>query len=170
MMKMQNKSLWKILAILVVLFMVASSAMPCIAVDDSTNNTSHRLGKLPLYDATIHVHHLQQSDHEIRIGYQPSTHQIAAMLAADKGWWGEDLSKFGIENVDMKVFPSGPPEMTAMLAGDLDVAYVGAAPPIAALYEGLDAKIVAGVQTQGSALVIRPELVAEYEGPASVKG
>lgn len=106
----------------------------------------------------------------ITIGYQPSTHQIAAMLAEDKGWWKEDLSTFGIENVDMKVFPSGPPEMTAMLAGDLDVAYVGVAPPIAALYEGLDAKIVAGVQTQGSALVIRPELVDEYEGPASLKG
>ena len=106
----------------------------------------------------------------ITIGYQPSTHQIAAMIAEDKGWWKADLSTFGIENVDMKVFPSGPPEMTAMLAGDLDVAYVGVAPPIAALYEGLDAKIVAGVQTQGSALVIRPELVAEYEGPASLKG
>ena len=106
----------------------------------------------------------------LTIGYQPSTHQIAAMLAEDKGWWKEDLSTFGIENIDMKVFPSGPPEMTAMLAGDLDVAYVGVAPPIAALYEGLDAKIVAGVQTQGSALVIRPELVAEYEGPSSLKG
>jgi len=106
----------------------------------------------------------------LTIGYQPSTHQIAAMLAEDKGWWKADLSTFGIDTVDMKVFPSGPPEMTAMLAGDLDVAYVGVAPPIAALYEGLDAKIVAGVQTQGSALVIRPELVDEYEGPASLKG
>jgi len=106
----------------------------------------------------------------ITIGYQPSTHQIAAMIAADKGWWEADLSTFGIDTVDMKVFPSGPPEMTAMLSGDLDVAYVGVAPPIAALYEGLDAKIVAGAQTQGSALVIRPDLAAEYEGPASLKG
>jgi hypothetical protein len=38
------------------------------------------------------------------------------------------------------------------------------------MYEGLDAKIVAGVQTQGSALVVLPELVAEYEGPISLKG
>ncbi len=106
----------------------------------------------------------------ITIGYQPSTHQIAAMIADDKGWWKADLSSFGIDTVDMKVFPSGPPEMTAMLAGALDIAYVGVAPPIAALYEGLDAKIVAGAQTQGSALVIRPDLAAEYEGPASLKG
>jgi NitT/TauT family transport system substrate-binding protein len=106
----------------------------------------------------------------IHIGYQPSTHQLAAMVADDKGWWEEDLREFGVEEVVMKEFPSGPPEMHAMIAGDLDVAYVGATPPIAAMYEGLDAKIVAGVQTQGSALVIRPELVEEYEGPQSLKG
>ncbi|MEA2076010.1 MAG: ABC transporter substrate-binding protein [Euryarchaeota archaeon] len=106
----------------------------------------------------------------INIGYQPSTHQIAAMLASEKGWWEEDLAQFGVEKVTMKEFPSGPPEMHAMIAGDLDVAYVGVAPPIAALYEGLDAKIVAGVQTQGSALVVRPELADEYKGPQSLKG
>ncbi len=106
----------------------------------------------------------------LNIGYQPSTHQIAAMLASEKGWWGEDLAQFGIEKVTMKEFPSGPPEMHAMLAGDLDVAYVGVSPPIAAMYEGLDAKIVAGVQTQGSAIVIRPEFADEYEGPLSLKG
>ena len=106
----------------------------------------------------------------LNIGYQPSTHQIAAMLASEKGWWEADLAQFGIEKVTMKEFPSGPPEMHAMIAGDLDVAYVGVSPPIAALYEGLDAKIVAGVQTQGSAIVIRPELADEYEGPLSLKG
>jgi len=108
----------------------------------------------------------------INIGYQPSTHQIAAMVASEKGWWKEDLAKFGIEEVTMKEFPSGPPEMHAMLAGDLDVAYVGVAPPIAAMYEGLDAKIVAGAQTQGSALVIRPEFAEEYNetGPLCLKG
>jgi NitT/TauT family transport system substrate-binding protein len=108
----------------------------------------------------------------IHIGYQPSTHQLAAMVAYDKGWWEEDLREFGVDEVVMKEFPSGPPEMHAMIAGDLDVAYVGAAPPIAAMYEGLDAKIVAGVQTQGSALVVRPELVDAYEaeGPNSLKG
>ncbi len=107
----------------------------------------------------------------IRIGYQPSTHQIAAMLASEKGWWEEDLAQFGIEKVTMKEFSSGPPEMHAMLAGDLDVAYVGTAPPVGAMYESLDAKIVAGVQTQGSAIVVRPGIADEYEreGPLSLK-
>ncbi|MGC9444942.1 MAG: ABC transporter substrate-binding protein [Candidatus Methanospirareceae archaeon] len=106
----------------------------------------------------------------ITIGYQPSTHQLAAMVAAEQGWWEEDLAQFGVTEVVMKEFPSGPPEMHAMLSGELQVAYVGAAPPIAAMYEGLDAKIIAGVQTQGSALVLRPELADRYTGPESLRG
>jgi NitT/TauT family transport system substrate-binding protein len=92
------------------------------------------------------------------------------MLAAEKGWWKDDLKEFGIEDVELRKFASGPPEMQAMFAGDLDIAYVGAAPPIAAIYEGLDAKIVAGVQTQGSGLVLRPYIADEYKGPGSLKG
>lgn len=105
---------------------------------------------------------------EINIGYQPSTHQIAHMTAMEKEWWVEDLAPFGIEEVNEFEFPTGTPEMTAMLAGDLDVAYVGAAPVISALSSGLDAKIVAGVQTQGSNLVLRPEI--PYMGPEDLKG
>jgi NitT/TauT family transport system substrate-binding protein len=55
-----------------------------------------------------------------------------------------------------------------MLAGDLDVAYVGAAPVLSAVSTGLDGKIVAGVNTQGSDLVIRTGL--SYTGPESLKG
>ncbi|MBW6471181.1 MAG: ABC transporter substrate-binding protein, partial [Methanosarcinaceae archaeon] len=91
---------------------------------------------------------------ELNIGYQPSTHQIAHMTAMEKGWWAEDLAFFGIKNINEYEFPTGAPEMQAMLAGDLDIAYVGAAPVISALSSGLDAKIVAGVQTQGSNLVL----------------
>jgi NitT/TauT family transport system substrate-binding protein len=102
------------------------------------------------------------------IGYQPSTHQMAEITAMSKGWWQQDLAPFGVVNVSDKVFPSGPPEMQAMLAGDLDVAYVGAAPVLSALATGLDAKIIAGVNTQGSDLVLRSGLV--YNGPKSLSG
>ena len=108
---------------------------------------------------------------ELRIGYQPSTHQIAEMVAMDKGWWEEDLKRFGIERVMDKEFPSGPPEMNAMLSGEIDVAYVGTAPPITAIANaGLDAKIVAAVQINGSALVLRPEVASQYKEPKDLKG
>ena len=104
----------------------------------------------------------------LRIGYQPSTHQIAHMVAMDKGWWEEDLAEFGITKVSDSEFPSGPPEMVAMMGGHLDIAYVGAAPPITAIAQGLDAKIVAAVQTQGSDLVLRPEI--NYTSPSDLRG
>jgi len=104
----------------------------------------------------------------IRIGYQPSTHQIAHMIAMENGWWKSDLAEFGVTEVSDYQFASGPPEMTAMMGGHLDIAYVGAAPPITAIAQGLNAKIVAGVQTQGSDLVLRPEI--NYTSPSDLIG
>ena len=105
---------------------------------------------------------------ELNIGYQPSTHQIAYMTAYEKGWWQEDLAPYGITKINEYQFPTGAPEMQAMMAGDLDVAYVGAAPAITALSQGLDAKIIEPVQINGSSLVLRPE--KEYESPEDLKG
>ena len=105
---------------------------------------------------------------ELRIGYQPSTHQMAEITAMNKGWWQQDLAPLGVQNVSDKVFPTGAPEMQAMLAGDIDVAYVGAAPVLSAVSTGLDAKIIAGVNTQGSDLVVRPDI--NYTSPQSLKG
>lgn len=104
----------------------------------------------------------------LRIGYQPSTHQVAEMVAMEEGWWLADLAPFGIEEVEDFEFPSGPPEMQAMLGENLDIAYVGAAPPISAIAQGLDAKIVAAVQKNGSNLVVSPEV--DYNGPESLVG
>ena len=105
---------------------------------------------------------------QLRIGCQPSTHQAAYMVAQDKGWWAEDLKPFGITEIKEFEFSSGPPEMQAMLAGDLDVAYVGTAPSITAIAQGLDAKLVAGVNINGSDLVFKNGLT--YRGPESLEG
>jgi len=104
----------------------------------------------------------------LHIGYQPSTHQIAEMVASEKGWWAEDLLPFGITEIEEYEFPTGVPEMQAMVAGELDMAYVGTAPPISAISAGLPAKIVAAVNINGSDLVLKPDL--EYNGPASLAG
>ena len=104
----------------------------------------------------------------LNIGYQPSTHQIAEMVAFEKGWWQDELKPFGITEVKEYQFPNGAPEMQAMLGGDLDVAYVGTAPPITAISQGLDAKIVAAVNINGSNVVLRPEI--NYSGPQSLAG
>jgi NitT/TauT family transport system substrate-binding protein len=58
--------------------------------------------------------------------------------------------------------------MQAMVAGQLDAAYVGTAPPITAIAQGLDAKIVAGVNINGSNLVFKPG--EPFVGPQSLEG
>ncbi|MDF1556626.1 MAG: ABC transporter substrate-binding protein [ANME-2 cluster archaeon] len=105
---------------------------------------------------------------ELRFGYQPSTHQVAYMTADAKGWWLEDLEPYGVTSTKNFLFPTGAPEMQAMLAGEIDVAYVGATPPLSAIDQGLDAKIVAGAQVQGSDLVLATYL--PYESPQDLKG
>jgi NitT/TauT family transport system substrate-binding protein len=104
-------------------------------------------------------------DGVLKIGYQPSIHQTAYMLAQDKGWWERDLAPFGITKVEEYQFASGPPEMQAMIAGYLDVAYTGSAPSITAIAQGLDAKIVAAANIQGSRLALWDPSI--YKGPKS---
>jgi len=104
----------------------------------------------------------------LRVGYQPSTHQIAFTTAHDKGFYMDELGGMGIAAIDEYQFGSGAPEMQAMLAGELDFAYVGSPPFITAVSNGLGGKIIAGVQTQGSDLVLRSD--APYETPEDLKG
>lgn len=105
---------------------------------------------------------------ELRFGYQPSTNLIAYMTADEKGWWKRDLAPYGVQNIKEYEFQTGPPEMQAMMAGDLDVAYVGAPPVLIALSQGLDAKVVANVQINGSSLLLRPEY--KYNNPKDLEG
>lgn len=104
----------------------------------------------------------------LNIGYQPSTHQMAFMTAYSKGMYNETLAPLGIKEVKAYSFPTGAPEMQAMLAGDLDFAYVGAAPFVTAVATGLDGKIIAAAQTQGSSVVLKNGL--NYTSPADLKG
>ena len=104
----------------------------------------------------------------LRIGYQPTTHHVAEMVAQAKGWWQADLKPFGIKEIKDFGYPAGGPEMEAMQAGDIDAAYVCTAPFIRPASRGLDAKLVAAVNINGSNLVLRPNL--EYKGAQSLRG
>ena len=101
---------------------------------------------------------------EVRVGYQPSTHHIAEFIGMQKGWFAQET---GVPFID-KEFIGGAPEMEAMMAGELDVAYVGATPAINAIAKGLEAKIVASANNEGSALVLRNDF--NYTGPKDLIG
>lgn len=90
------------------------------------------------------------------------------MIAQAKGWWQEDLLPFGIKEIKEFGYPSGGSELEAMKAGDIDIAYICTAPFIRPVTTGLDAKIVVAVNTNGSTLMLRPDLM--YKGPQSLRG
>jgi len=104
----------------------------------------------------------------LRVGYQPSTHQIAFTTALNKGFYMDELKEHGISNIVEYQFGSGAPQMQAMMAGELDFVYVGSPPFITAVSNGLQGKIIAGVQTQGSDIVLRRD--APYTNPSDLKG
>lgn len=104
----------------------------------------------------------------LNIGYQPSTHMLPFMTAYSKGMYLEELQPLGVKTIKELQFGTGAPEMQAMLSGDIDLAYVGAAPFVTAVANGLQGKIVAAVQTQGSDLVIRNGI--EYTTPDDLRG
>ncbi len=106
----------------------------------------------------------------LRIGYQPITDHLALMIAMEKGWLMEGLKKYGIKKIELKEFPTGPQEIHAMMGGEIDIVYVGSAPVIAGIYEGLPAKIIAGVHLQGYALVLKKEIAKTYKDVFSLKG
>jgi NitT/TauT family transport system substrate-binding protein len=101
---------------------------------------------------------------KVRVGCQPSWHHAALFIILEKGWVQKAL---GVE-LDVRVFATGPEEMEAFAAGALDVAYVGATPPLSIIAKGARAKIVAVANTEGSSIVVRPDLM--YEGPQSLIG
>jgi NitT/TauT family transport system substrate-binding protein len=101
---------------------------------------------------------------EVRVGYQPSTHHIAEFIGMQKGWFAQET---GVNFTEIE-FISGASEMEAMMAGELDMAYVGAVPAINAIEKGLKAKIVASANNEGSALVMKIDF--NYTGPGDLVG
>lgn len=101
---------------------------------------------------------------EVRVGYQPTTHHIAEFIGIQRGWFAQET---GVNFTD-KEFVGGASEMEAMMAGELDMAYVGAVPAINAIEKGLKAKIVASANNEGSALVMRNDF--NYTKPGDLIG
>lgn len=99
----------------------------------------------------------------VRVGYlRNDLHQLAYYVAREKGYFSDE----GLEVKEGGVFNAGPEEMSAFSAGELDMGYVGAAPAVTfAAQEMVDIKIVAQVNAEGSAIVVRNGLdVSDVSG------
>jgi NitT/TauT family transport system substrate-binding protein len=91
----------------------------------------------------------------VRLGFLANITHEPALVGLEKGFFAKQLGK----NVTLKttVFSSGTEETTAILAGQLDAAYVGPNPAINAWQKsnGTAIKIISGAASGGASLVVK---------------
>jgi NitT/TauT family transport system substrate-binding protein len=92
---------------------------------------------------------------ELRLGFLANITHEPALVGLEKGFFAKNLGK----DVTLKttVFSSGTEETTALLAGQLDAAYVGPNPAINAWQKsnGTAIKIISGAASGGASLVVK---------------
>jgi sulfonate transport system substrate-binding protein len=102
----------------------------------------------------------------LRLGFLANITHEPALVGLAKGYFAKDLGK----NVTLKttVFSSGTEETTALLAGQLDAAYVGPNPAINAWQKsnGTAIKIISGAASGGASLVVKSGITS----PGQLKG
>jgi len=109
----------------------------------------------------------------LRVGYFPNvTHAqgvIGSTLTAEgKGWFEQRLGN-GV-TVQWRFYNAGPSAMEALIAGAIDMTYVGPNPALNVYFRsrGEEIRVVAGAVNGGAALLVRPD--ANITAPADFKG
>jgi len=102
---------------------------------------------------------------EVRLGYFANVTHATAVVAVAHGDFAKAL---GTTKLSTQIYNAGPAEMTALLGGQLDAAYVGPSSALAAYAQshGEALRIVAGATSGGAELVVRPGIssVADLKG------
>ena len=89
----------------------------------------------------------------VRLGLLANITHAPAMIAIQKGYFKKNL---GSNKLTTTVYSSGTQETTAILANQLDAAYVGPNPAIDAFQKsGSKVKIISGVATGGASMVVK---------------
>jgi NitT/TauT family transport system substrate-binding protein len=90
----------------------------------------------------------------VRLGLLANITHAPALVAIQKGFFTKNLGK---DKLTTTVYSSGTQETTAILANQLDAAYVGPNPAIDSFQKtGGKVKIVTGVATGGASVVVKP--------------
>ncbi len=102
---------------------------------------------------------------ELRLGYFANVTHATAVVGVAHGDFAKAL---GTTKLTTQIYNAGPAEMTALLGGQLDAAYVGPSSALSAYAQshGQALRIVAGATSGGAELVVRPGItsVADLKG------
>jgi len=102
----------------------------------------------------------------LRLGFLTNITHAPALIGIAKGYFAKDLGTN--VKLEFKPFSTGTEEGTALLAGQLDAAYVGPNPTIKAWQtsSGKLIKVISGAASGGAALVVKKGITS----PAQLKG
>ncbi len=102
-------------------------------------------------------------DAKLRLGYFPNVTHAQALVGLHEGAFSRALGG----RLEARSFNAGPAAMEALLAGDVDVAYVGPGPAVVAFLRtrGEALRAVAGAASGGASLVVR-----DARGPGDLAG
>jgi NitT/TauT family transport system substrate-binding protein len=91
----------------------------------------------------------------VRLGFLTNITHASALVALKEGYFTKDLGSAG--TLKPTSFASGTQETTALLAGQLDAAYVGPNPAINAWQKssGTAIKVISGAATGGASVVVK---------------
>ena len=89
----------------------------------------------------------------LRLGFFPNVTHAQAIVGFEEGAF---TAEPGIGKLEVKQFNAGPSAMEALVAGSLDVSYVGTGPAINTYIKaGRELRIIAGAVNGGAVLVTR---------------
>jgi NitT/TauT family transport system substrate-binding protein len=96
---------------------------------------------------------------ELRLGYFANVTHATPVVGVAKDYYKDAL---GSTKLTTQIYNAGPAEMTALLGGQLDAAYVGPSSALSAFVQshGEALKIVAGATTGGAELVVKPDITS----------
>ncbi|MCP3137045.1 ABC transporter substrate-binding protein [Pyxidicoccus xibeiensis] len=99
----------------------------------------------------------------LRLGFFPNITHAQALVGNAEGAFG---SQPGVGRLEVKQFNAGPAAMEALVAGSLDVSYVGSGPAINTfLKAGRELRIISGAVNGGAVLVVKSaKSAAELKG------
>ena len=94
----------------------------------------------------------------LRLGYFANVTHAAAVVGVAKGYFQKEL---GSTKLQTQVFKDGPTEVTALLGGSIDAAFVGPNPAINAFVKGdKGVRLIAGAALGGAALLVKPSITS----------
>ena len=98
----------------------------------------------------------------LRLGYFANLTHSTPIVGVAKGFYSAQL---GSTKLTRDIFADGPDEMTALLSGQLDAAYVGPSSALSAYTasHGTGLEIIAGAEIGGAELVVAPGITSSAD-------